>query len=73
MCAKYALLKSANWIPTTVLKGMCLGCKVLELQSEDPNGFFNHMLAEPTTGVIILANAKRKALYAAHIAGKAAS
>jgi hypothetical protein len=43
--------------------------KVLELHSSDDSGFFNHMLAEPTTGLVVLANAKRKALYAAHVAG----
>ena len=73
MRARHGPLKSANQIPTPVLKGCVSGAKVLELQSEDANGFFNHMLAEPTTGVIVLANAKCKALYAAHIAGKAAS
>jgi hypothetical protein len=57
----------------TSAEELFLGCKVLELQSSDASGFFNHMLAEPTTGVIVLANAKRKALYAAHIAGEAAS
>jgi hypothetical protein len=44
--------------------------KVLQLESSDASGFFNHMLAEPTTGLVMLANAKRKALYAVHVAGK---
>lgn len=43
--------------------------QVLELQSSDAGGFFNHMLAMPHAGLVILANAKRKSVYALHITG----
>lgn len=43
--------------------------QVVSLQSSDPGAFFNHLLAEPRAGIVVLANAKRKAVYTLQLSG----